>query len=92
MYLGQIFLDVSTADRLELVSSTKPLQASKYSTLFGVLNNCYTRIGERALRTLLLQPPFVTSIILERQQCVTSLMRHPEKLQSIQVINKNSIS
>ncbi|KAL3273960.1 hypothetical protein HHI36_015383 [Cryptolaemus montrouzieri] len=83
---GYAIIDVSTADRLELVSSTKPLQATKYSTLFGVLNNCYTKIGERALRTVLLQPPYATSIILERQECVTSLMKRPEKLQAIQVM------
>ncbi|KAK9888019.1 hypothetical protein WA026_000303 [Henosepilachna vigintioctopunctata] len=83
---GYAIIDISTADRLELVSSTRPFQASKYSTLFGVLNGCYTRIGERALRTLLLQPPYDISIILERQTAVTALVKQPEKLQAIQAM------
>ncbi|XP_044253002.1 mutS protein homolog 4-like isoform X2 [Tribolium madens] len=83
---GYAIIDFSTADRLELVSSTKPLQATRYSTLFGVLNNCVTGVGARLLRSTILQPPASPTIIDKNLQCVSELMKHPQMLLSIQAI------
>ncbi|RZC37285.1 mutS protein -like 4-like [Asbolus verrucosus] len=83
---GYAVIDVSTADRLELVSSTKPTQATRYSSLFGVLNYCSTKIGARLLRSTILQPPCLPAIIEQTTRCVTELIKHPQMLLSIQVI------
>ncbi|XP_015838166.1 mutS protein homolog 4 isoform X2 [Tribolium castaneum] len=83
---GYAIIDFSTADRLELVSSTKPLQATRYSTLFGVLNHCVTRVGARLLRSTILQPPFSRTNIDKNLQCVSELIKHPQVLLSIQAI------
>lgn len=79
-----MFIDIGTADRLELVSSTKPNQSSRYSTLFGVLNRCYTKTGARSLRSTILQPPCLPSLIQVHSKCVDELIRNPQILLSIQ--------
>ncbi|XP_018566348.1 uncharacterized protein LOC108907240 [Anoplophora glabripennis] len=83
---GYAIIDVSTADRLELVCSTKPAQGNKYSSLFGVLNHCLTKIGSRTLRSSILQPPCRIAYIEERQNAVAELIRHPKMLLSIQAL------
>ncbi|CAH0563731.1 unnamed protein product [Brassicogethes aeneus] len=83
---GYAFIDVSTADRLELVSSTRPGQATKYSSLFGVLNKTFTRIGARTLRSAILQPLHEVNRIEERLECIGELIGCPEMLISVQAI------
>ncbi|KAJ8916137.1 hypothetical protein NQ315_004504 [Exocentrus adspersus] len=83
---GYAIIDVSTADRLELVCSAKPAQGNKYSSLFGILNHCVTKIGCRTLRSSILQPPCRVQYIEERLNAVTELIRHPEMLVSIQTL------
>ncbi|CAH1968928.1 unnamed protein product [Acanthoscelides obtectus] len=79
-------LDTSTADRLELVCSTKPAQANRYSSLFGILNHCCTKIGTRTLRSSILRPPCKVEYIEERLECVTELALNPEARLSIQAL------
>nr|CAI5857307.1 unnamed protein product [Callosobruchus analis] len=83
---GYAIIDTSTADRLELVCSTKPAQANKYSSLFGVLNHCCTHIGMRTLRSSILRPPCRVEYIEERLECVTELLNNPEARVSIQAL------
>uniref|UniRef100_A0A6P7F7L9 Uncharacterized protein LOC114325556 n=1 Tax=Diabrotica virgifera virgifera TaxID=50390 RepID=A0A6P7F7L9_DIAVI len=67
---GYALIDVSTADRLELVFSAKPAQANKFSSLLGILDCCYTKIGKRKLRSWILQPPSRILYIEERLDCI----------------------
>ncbi|XP_072381158.1 uncharacterized protein [Diabrotica undecimpunctata] len=83
---GYALIDVSTADRLELVFSAKPAQANKFSSLLGILDCCYTKIGKRKLRSWILQPPSRISYIEERLDCVGELMENPELLPSVQIM------
>ncbi|CAG9831152.1 unnamed protein product [Diabrotica balteata] len=83
---GYALIDVSTADRLELVFSAKPAQANKFSSLLGILDCCYTKIGKRKLRSWILQPPSRISYIEERLDCVGELMKNPELLPSVQIM------
>ncbi|XP_076262167.1 uncharacterized protein LOC143197513 [Rhynchophorus ferrugineus] len=83
---GYAVIDISTADRLELVASLQPNQANKYSTLFGVMNRCLTKVGARNLRSIILQPFYSVKKIEERLNCVSELISHPDLLLSIQGI------
>ncbi|XP_074040955.1 uncharacterized protein isoform X2 [Leptinotarsa decemlineata] len=83
---GYAIIDVSTADRLELVCSTRPAQGNKYASLFGVLNHCQTKIGARTLRSIILQPPCDVNLITDRLNCVDELAKHPEALSSLRVL------
>ncbi|KAG5871912.1 hypothetical protein JTB14_025004 [Gonioctena quinquepunctata] len=82
---GYAIIDVSTADRLELVCSTRPAQGNKYASLFGVLNHCQTKIGARTLRSIILQPPCGVEYIEKRLNCVDELVKHPEGLSQLQM-------
>lgn len=76
-----------TADKLELVSCARPSAVtSKYSSLFGVLNYCITRIGGRTLRCTILQPSCSVPDIESKLDCVQELIKYPEMLSGIQVI------
>ncbi|XP_030764155.1 uncharacterized protein LOC115888541 [Sitophilus oryzae] len=83
---GYAMIDISTADRLELVSSMQSAQANKYSTLLGVINHCLTKAGSRNLRSTVLQPFYSVEKIQERLKCVTQLISRPDLLLSIQGI------
>ncbi|CAG9812751.1 unnamed protein product [Phaedon cochleariae] len=83
---GYAVIDVSTADYLELVSSTRPAQGNKYASLFGVLNHCQTKIGARMLRSIILQPPFKAEYIENRLRCVDELIENKDMLTCIQVL------
>lgn len=80
-----VVLDIATADRLELVCSNQPAQANRYSSLFGIMNRCLTRVGTRNLRSIILQPLYSSKKINERLNCVEELIKHPEILLSVQV-------
>ncbi|KAL1494353.1 hypothetical protein ABEB36_009965 [Hypothenemus hampei] len=81
---GYAVLDTATADRLELVSCNQPAQGNKYSSLFGIINKCLTRIGTRNLRAIILQPLSSIQKIEERQDCVEELIENPGILMAIQ--------
>ncbi|XP_050297732.1 uncharacterized protein LOC126737078 isoform X2 [Anthonomus grandis grandis] len=81
---GYAIIDVATADRLELVCSNQPAEANKYSSLFGIMNRCLTRVGSRNLRSIILQPLYFNDKIDERLDCVQELIKNPEILISVQ--------
>lgn len=83
---------MATADRLELLSSSQPGQATKYSSLLGVLNKCFTKVGTRTLRSAILQPLYDVQLIEERLNCVTELVNNREMALSLQVYILLSIS
>ncbi|CAH1101190.1 unnamed protein product [Psylliodes chrysocephalus] len=83
---GYALIDVATADRLELVCSAKPSQANKHSSLLGILNHCYTKMGTRMLRSWILQPLFNISYIQARLDCVDELMKNQEVLSHLQIL------
>ncbi|XP_049817056.1 uncharacterized protein LOC109604910 [Aethina tumida] len=83
---GYSFIDVATADRLELLTSSQPGQATKYSSLLGVLNKCFTKVGTRTLRSAILQPLYDVQLIEERLNCVTELVNNREMALSLQQV------
>lgn len=83
---GHTIIDISTVDNLELVSSSRPAQTLKYSSLYSVLNRCFTKIGARTLRSAILQPLFNISYINERLDCVERLNNNKNMLYSVQAI------
>lgn len=84
--IRSMFPDISTADNLELVASTcVNLSNSKYSSLFGVLNHCLTKIGARTLRSAILQPPCNAPDIEARLDCVQELIDNYHMLTAVQV-------
>lgn len=80
-----IFLDVATADGLELVASARPTMKKRFSCLLDILNHCITKIGARTLRATILQPPCSIPDIEARLDCITELMEHTDMLAAIQV-------
>lgn len=84
--LRDALLDISTADNLELVASARPSAAtSKFSSLFGVLNHCITRIGSRTLRSTILQPSCCVPDIEGKLDCIEELIKKPDMLIGVQV-------
>ncbi|XP_056640298.1 uncharacterized protein LOC130447479 [Diorhabda sublineata] len=83
---GYAHIDISTADRLELVCSAKPALANKFSSLLGILNYCLTKSGSRKLRSWILQPLSKVQFIEERLDCIEELMRNRDALRSIQAM------
>lgn len=81
-----VIADISAADKLELVASEGVAEPGKKSSLFAVLNHCLTRIGNRTLRTTILQPPCSIPDIESRLDCVTELINKPEMLGAIQSV------
>lgn len=88
IHINRFFVDISTADNLELVASTCVNEtSSKYSSLFGVLNHCQTKIGARTLRSAILQPPCNAPDIESRLNCVQELIENRHMLTAVQVHN-----
>ncbi|CAH1129253.1 unnamed protein product [Ceutorhynchus assimilis] len=81
---GYAIIDIATADRLELVCSNQPAQANRYSSLFGIMNRCLTRVGTRHMRTIILQPLYSSKKINERLDCVEELINKKEILLAMQ--------
>ncbi|KAB0793781.1 hypothetical protein PPYR_13401 [Photinus pyralis] len=82
---GCAIIDVVTADKLELVASTRPSVSKKYSCLLDILNYTQTKVGALALRASILQPPCKVIDIEARLNCVTELIGHGEMLTALQV-------
>lgn len=79
-------LDVSSADTLELIVNKCIVEPGQKSSLFGVLNNCLTRVGSRTLRATVLQPLCSIPDIDARLDCVTELTKKPEMLGAVQSV------
>lgn len=77
--------DISTADNLELVASTCAASPRRFSSLFGILNHCYTKIGARTLRSAILQPPCTVPDVESRLDCVQEMLEVPQMLAAVQV-------
>ena len=72
------------ADKLELVASTAP-NAGKYSSVYGILNYCLTKIGSRTLRAEILQPPCSVPQIEVRLSCIEEIKSDPHMFNLIKV-------
>lgn len=83
---GSMIIDISAADKLELVALEGVAEPGKKGSLFAILNHCLTRIGTRTLRSTILQPPSSMSVIKARLDCVAQLINKPEMLAAIQSI------
>lgn len=83
---GSMIIDISAADKLELVANEGVTEPGKKGSLFAVLNHCLTRIGSRTLRSTILQPPCSIPDIEARLDCVTQLINKPEMLGAIQSV------
>lgn len=71
------FLDLDTANRLELVMSLNRPDINFGSSLLGVVNHCRTKGGLRLLRANLLQPFCSLDKIESRLNCVSELINNP---------------
>lgn len=49
------------------------------------MNHCQTKIGARMLRSSILQPLYDTEALKKRINCVSTLVKQPELLLSVQV-------
>ncbi|KIR59703.1 DNA mismatch repair protein MSH4 [Cryptococcus bacillisporus CA1873] len=78
---GIMFIDIQTAKNLELVRNNLTNKATH--TLYSVLNHCHTPMGMRLLRTCILQPSNVLSIIEGRLDAVQELVTAQEKLTAL---------
>ncbi|KAL0255469.1 hypothetical protein I308_100273 [Cryptococcus tetragattii IND107] len=78
---GIMFIDIQTAKNLELVRNNLTNNATH--TLYSVLNHCHTPMGMRLLRTCILQPSNVLSIIEGRLDAVHELVTAQEKLTAL---------
>ncbi|GJQ80913.1 hypothetical protein Trydic_g4730 [Trypoxylus dichotomus] len=83
---GYCIIDVSTDDKLELVACNTVTTNEKYSSLYGILNYCLTKIGARTLRATILQPPCFIPDIEARLECVTGLKKTSDMLMSVQTV------
>lgn len=68
------FLDLDTANRLELTMCARNPQINMNRSLMGVVNHCHTKAGTRLLRANILQPYFSLSKIQNRLNCVDELV------------------
>ncbi|KIR80910.1 DNA mismatch repair protein MSH4 [Cryptococcus gattii E566] len=78
---GIMFIDIQTAKNLELVRNNLTNKATH--TLYSVLNHCHTPMGMRLLRTCILQPSNVLTIIEGRLDAVQELVTAQEKLTAL---------
>jgi DNA mismatch repair protein MSH4 len=78
---GGMMIDTQTSARLELLYSlsNEPSAIKKFS-LYGVLNNCETRIGQRHLRANILEPSCNIDTIRNRQEQIKVLLEKEELL------------
>lgn len=81
---GGMMIDTQTSARLELLYSlsTEPSAIKKFS-LYGILNNCETRIGQRHLRANILEPSCSIDSIRSRQEQIKVLLEKEELLQQL---------
>lgn len=86
IFVCVFLIDVSAADKLELVENEVIVHPSQKSTLFSVLNHCLTGIGRRMLRATILQPPCSIPDIEARLDCITELIKKQETHAAIQAI------
>lgn len=80
-----IFLDATTRKNLELTSH--PRTESSH-TLFGLLNKNATAMGTRLLRRWINHPIRDRTELKHRQQAITVLHQHPEKIPALASILK----
>lgn len=80
-------LDPATIVNLELVWPIRP-ENSK-ATLFAILNNCQTAMGQRKLRSWILHPLVNQEKIQKRLDAVEELLRDPIKTNELQEILDN---
>lgn len=73
---GTMMIDLSTIASLELIQNLKDIK-SKHS-LYGLMNECLTKMGERTLRSNLLQPSTDATKIQERFEAVQELTSREE--------------
>ena len=74
-------LDRATIQNLEIIYSRDPENPN--ASLFGILNECQTAMGQRKLRQWLLNPLINKELIEERLDAVEELIKDPIKLSSI---------
>ncbi|KAK4047950.1 MutS protein msh4 [Microbotryomycetes sp. JL221] len=79
--LGSCLIDTDTVKYLELVSNL--LNQKSQQHLFGLINHCYTPMGSRLLRSLILAPPNDTKIIELRLNVVEELSNSEQRLSAI---------
>lgn len=82
--LGGMMIDTQTSARLELLYSlsNEPSAIKKFS-LYSILNNAETRIGQRHLRANILEPSCSIDFIRNRQEQIKVLMENEELLQHL---------
>lgn len=80
---GSMLIDVESAHRLELLYPLYPSQ-EKRTCLYGVLNSCTTRIGQRNLRAKVLQPSCDMSLIRTMHECVAELTDKDRQIADLQ--------
>ncbi|KAK9744776.1 MutS domain II [Popillia japonica] len=83
---GYCTIDVSTADKLELVAPNTATSNERYASLYGILNYCLTKIGARTLRATILQPSCSIPDIEARLDCVTELKKNSNMMMAVQTI------
>jgi len=75
-------LDPATITNLELIHSRD--QDKKDASLFGILNHCKTAMGQRKLRSWILNPLIKIEPLQKRLDAVDELISDPVKLSEIQ--------
>jgi DNA mismatch repair protein MSH4 len=69
---GSMMIDVSTVRALELIENIQNSRCK--ASLFGLLNVTVTKMGERLLRSNILQPPAQKDIVEKRYAAVQELV------------------
>lgn len=79
-----MMIDTQTATQLELLYTlSSERNALKKFSLFSILNNCVTRIGQRTLRAAILEPSCNIDFIRNRQEQIKVLMENGELMESL---------
>lgn len=81
---GGMLIDTLTSSRLELLySQSNEASAVKKFSLYAILNNAETRIGQRHLRANILEPSCNIDFIRNRQEQIKILLENEELLQQL---------
>jgi DNA mismatch repair protein MSH4 len=81
---GGLMIDTATSEKLELLYSLcAESKASRNFSLFGILNKCETRIGQRHLRVNILEPSCDIEFIRNRQEQIKILNENADVLQEL---------
>lgn len=77
-----LMMDNLTSSQLELLYSLSSYvgESKRYNSLFSILNNCVTRIGQRHLRANILEPSCDIQLIKNRQDQIKVLIEKIEVL------------